>query len=473
VPMNLLDRVLPDFEAWCADHRVPSDSLEQQSHRIYQLLDARGRWGGRRDPLVWRSGDVHGLLDLAVRKVTDVSGLAEYGVETLRAYLEFLEAEDRFRPSSARLPALLRELERAATRFPQAMADTRRYAMAKRFMSAAQHDGIDVADDEALEAWLEQFNARALDERVAFLGPLVEENPELATAQFVNDGSVIAAVNPVRRDIYRAMREERSRPCSCGHPAVRLEPREVLADAAASTVTMRRLAFIGEWCEPGRQVDRHGGPVGAELAEVCAQFGVGAPQGVRIRTLRDVPRCGEVWRLAVQADVVREGRVRAIPGPRAEVAEAVAAGEAQDEAALELWLEAFQAAVIDEDLDDEVSELADRAVKAVLSALYDTRGPITLADVERALEGVVPDWVEEGDVPVLLRAEITQAIELFRRLHHCGAISTAATGEPRGTDGLASAQQPQEIVVTLTPLGVYGVREYLLGTGCDAPVTTE
>jgi hypothetical protein len=137
------------------------------------------------------------------------------------------------------------------------------------------------------------------------------------------------------------------------------------------------------------------------------------------------------------------------------------------------WLEAFQAAVIDEDLDDEASQLADRAVKAVLSALYDARGSITLADVERALEGVVPEWVEKGDAPVLLQAEIAQAIELFRRLHHCGAISIAATGEPAGTDGLASPQQPEEIVVTLTPLGVYGVREYLLGSGCEAPGTTE
>ena len=471
--MNLLDRVLADFEIWSAQDRVPSDSLERQSHRIYQLLDARGRWSGRRDPLAWRSGDVHDLLDLAVRKITDASGLADHGVETLRAYLEFLEAQDRFHPSSARLPALLRELERAAARFPGAMADTRRYAMAKRFMSAAHQDGIDVADDEALEAWLEQFNARSVDERVAFLGPLAEENPELATAQFVNDGSVIAAVNPVRWDAYRAMRDERSRACSCGHPAVRLEPPEALADAAASTVTMQRLAFIGRWCEPGRQVDRHGGPVGAQLAEVCAQFGADTPQGVRIRTLRDVPRFGELWRLAVLADVVREGRAQAIPGPRAATAEAVAVGEAEDETALELWLEAFHAAVIDEDLGDEAAQSADRAVKAVLSALYDARGPITLADVERALEDVVPDWVEKGDVPVLLQVEVAEAVELFRRLHHCGAISIAATGERLGTDSLASAQRPEEIVVALKPLGVYGVREYLLGSGCDVPVTTE
>jgi hypothetical protein len=349
------------------------------------------------------------------------------------------------------------------------MTDTRRYTMAKRFMTAAHHDGIDVADDEALEAWLEEFNARPSGERTAFLGPLLEENLELATAEFVNDGSVIAAVDPGRRDTYRAMREERDRPCSCGHPVVRLEPHSALADAAASTVTMRRLAFLGEWCQPGRKVDKHGGPVGVELASLCEQFGIDTPPGVKIRTLRDVPRTEEAWQLAVQTDVVREGRTHAITGPRAELADAVAAGEADDDAALELWLEAFQAAIIDENLETEAAHPADRALKAVLSALYNARGPITLANVEQALRSVLPDWVDDNDVPVLIAAEIAEAIELFRRLHHCGAITITATGEPGSADRPAGQQPPEQITVTLTPLGVYGTREYLLGTGCDAP----
>lgn len=471
--MNLLDRVLADFEAWSADHHVPSDSLDQHSHRCYQLLEARARWGGRRDPVVWRSGDVHALLDLTVRKTTDLSGLAEHGVETLRAYLEFLEAEDRFHPASAKLPALLRELERAAGRFAEAMADTRRYAMAKRFMTAAHADGIDVADDEALEAWLGAFNARPPGERASFLGPLAEERPDLLTAEFVNDGSVIAAVSPGRKETYRAMRDELARPCSCGHPTVRLEPREELADAAASSLTMRRLAFLGEWCGPGRQVDKHGGPVGGELANLCETFGISALSGVKIRTLRDVPRFAEVWQLAVQADVVRAGRTRAIAGPRAELADAVAAGEAREDEALELWLEALQAALIDEELDAETAQQADHSVKAVMTALYDAEGPITWAEVDRALEGAVPDWIDEEDVPVFLAVEKAERTELFRRLHHCGAISIEAKGVPGGTDGLLGPLQPEEIAVALTPLGVYGIREYLLGTGCDAPAMTE
>src|SRR5882724_12709785 len=83
-----------------ARYAAPGDSLERQSQRAYMLLDGRARWGGRSNPLLWRSGDVHGVpFDIAVRKLTDVSGLAEHGVETLRAYLEYLEQEDRFHAS--------------------------------------------------------------------------------------------------------------------------------------------------------------------------------------------------------------------------------------------------------------------------------------------------------------------------------------------------------------------------------------
>jgi hypothetical protein len=241
-------------------------------------------------------------------------------------------------------------------------------------------------------------------------------------------------------------------------------------------VAVCRLAFLGQWCAPGRPVDRRGGPVGAGLAGLCARFGVAAASGVKIRTLQDVPQVEELWRLAVQADVVRAGRKRVVPGPRAQVVDAVAAGEADEEVALELWLDAFGTAVIDEELDVEVAQQVDRVVKAVLGALYDARSPVTLADVEGVLEGVMPDWVDdEDDVAVVLFAQIGQSVELFRRLHRCGAVSIrVAADAPDGADELAAAvERPEQAAITLTPLGVYGVREYLLGTGCDAPVTAE
>jgi hypothetical protein len=198
-----------------------------------------------------------------------------------------------------------------------------------------------------------------------------------------------------------------------------------------------------------------------------------APSGGKIRTLRDVPPFEEVWRLAVQSEVVRAGRERALTGPRAQFTDAVVAGEADVEAALELWLEAFQAAVIDEEIDADVALEADRVTKAVLCALYDADGSVTLAEFEQALDDVAPDWVEDDERDVFLIAGTSLTTELLRRLGQCGAITfrvTAADGSDGADELTDAARRPGQVDFTLTPLGVYGCHEYLLGTGCEAPV---
>ncbi|WP_211469165.1 hypothetical protein [Actinocrinis puniceicyclus] len=471
--MNLTDRILADFEIWCARHAAPGDSPERQSQRAYMLLDGRARWGGRANPLLWRSGDVHAVLyNIAVRKLTDVCGLAEHGVETLRAYLEYLEQEDRFHASSAKLAALLRELERAAAQFPAAMADPRRYAMAKRFMTAAREAGVDVADDSAMQAWLDRFNACPAAERAEFLGPLCDERPELVTAQFVNDGAVIAAVAPGRIAQYRASAIARERPCACGYPPVRLAPPESLARDAASALTLRRLAAIAEWCAPGRAVGRQGAPVGRELAQLCGQVGVETPAASKIKTMGDVPEMEHLWQLAVEQDVVRAGRRTAIPGPRAELSIKTAGNEADCEATLELWLSAFQVAVIDEEAQGAQAEQLDQMVKAVVAELYRTQGPVSLDAIERALERAVSHEADDHEVSELyVTAGMQTTIGLLGHLHRCAAVSIEAGGPPGGqsTDAVQE-RDPKRVRVELTPLGVYGAREYLIGTGCDAPL---
>ena len=447
-----------------------------QSERACQLLNGRGRWGGRRNPVLWRSGDVHSVLfDVAVRKLTDLYALAEHGVETLRAYLEYLEDVDRFHASSAKLPALLRELERAAGAYTASMADPRRYAMAKRFMTAAHDDGVDVTDNDAMQSWLDLFNARIIDERARFLGPLCEQQPELITAEFVNDGELIAAVAPGRSAEYRMMRAISARSCSCAHSPVALAPRRALAHDAASALTLHRLAALAQWCEPGRLVDRHGTPSSRDLTHLCASFYADADTstGSKFRTLADIPGAEPLWRLAVEQDVIRPGRRQVIPGPRAQLAAKVVAGEADDEATLDLWLAAFRAAVVDDEVEEPLAARLDEVFSAVLSALYRVQGPIGLAEIEKALEGTVPEGVEDDEeFNLFVIAGIHTTIGLLARLNRCAAVSIHtddATAEP-GQD-LSWLIDPARSSVELTPLGVYGVREYLLGIGCEAPLT--
>jgi hypothetical protein len=52
--MYFTDRVLADFDSWCTRRSTPGDSLELQHQRAF-VLDSRARWGGRTNPLLWRS----------------------------------------------------------------------------------------------------------------------------------------------------------------------------------------------------------------------------------------------------------------------------------------------------------------------------------------------------------------------------------------------------------------------------------
>ena len=59
-------------------------------------------------------------------------------------------------------------------------------------------------------------------------------------------------------------------------------------------------------------------------------------------------------------------------------------------------------------------------------------------------------------------------------LQFCGAMSINTADSPHKTDDLAgAARRPEKPTPTLTPLGMYGTREYLLGAGCDAPLAAD
>ncbi len=60
---------------------------------------------------------------------------------------------------------------RATAAFVKAMADEDNWSAGKRVASAAAADGIDFADEGAMETWLAEFNQRSVAERDRILGP--------------------------------------------------------------------------------------------------------------------------------------------------------------------------------------------------------------------------------------------------------------------------------------------------------------
>ncbi|HZC99056.1 MAG TPA: hypothetical protein VFA46_02335 [Actinomycetes bacterium] len=185
-------RVWRDFEAWQAAMR---DDACPDCLRL--LLQGRSDYLAKPDPTRWKSGDVRELLlELAVTRMTDLCDLVGHGVDSMRSYLRFLDQTGWLHPGSATMKVLRRELERAAPTYPQAMADTSRWRLAKRLYTAMRAGAVDLGNEDAINAWVDAFNARPPADRREVLGELLDAQPELGRARFVAHGGVVAALAP-------------------------------------------------------------------------------------------------------------------------------------------------------------------------------------------------------------------------------------------------------------------------------------
>jgi len=62
-----------------------------------------------------------------------------------------------------------------ADEFREAIEDEGNYGPAKSVMLALKADGVDLTDQKAVDAWLAEFNARPIEQRRGFFGPLEGE----------------------------------------------------------------------------------------------------------------------------------------------------------------------------------------------------------------------------------------------------------------------------------------------------------
>src|SRR6266536_4701882 len=189
---GVFGRVWRDFVAW---HSAADDDACLDCLRL--LLQGRIDYLAKPDPTLWKSGDVRELLlELAVTRMTDLCDLVGHGVVSLRSYLRFLDETGWLHPGSTTAKVLRNELGRVEGTYPQAMADSSRYRLAKRLFTAMRADGVDVGDHDAVDAWVEAFNTRAPAARRTVLGVLLDAQPELGRARFVANEGVVAALDP-------------------------------------------------------------------------------------------------------------------------------------------------------------------------------------------------------------------------------------------------------------------------------------
>ncbi|MEU4116878.1 hypothetical protein AB0F71_20580 [Kitasatospora sp. NPDC028055] len=305
-------------------------------------------------------------------------------------------------------------------------------------------------------------------------------------------------------------------------PPVKLPAEQELAEQAKAVPMFGYALALARWASPHRVVDEFGDLVEEDRAPVARLLGLAPAEG-------EVPEEAEVetlraWSLACDLDLVelgttKEGEHVAVPGPDLEPAE-----QGDAETVLELWLTA--AGIVrelaveadslpeedegaepadaatgaagedeeDEDALSEVEEARDAAAELLdeaLQVLYETTafaepGNETVPLGVLAALLVVPDGEEPSeellgditDVMVALDPMLADLAELG--LLEYRPIDPELFDEEEGEEPAVVGEAPLDDeesarfgLVRLTPLGQYGIRQWLLEDGYDAPLVGE
>ncbi|MEU3567133.1 hypothetical protein AB0E96_01690 [Kitasatospora sp. NPDC036755] len=299
-------------------------------------------------------------------------------------------------------------------------------------------------------------------------------------------------------------------------PPVKLPAERELAEQAKAVPMFGFALALARWAAPHLAVDEFGDLVEADRAPAARLLGLAPAEG-------EVPEEAEVealraWSLACDLDLVElgttaEGEHVAVPGPDLEPAE-----QGDPETVLELWLTAAgivrelaveadsvpeeaegepaaggeaEGAEEDEDGLTEVEEARDEAAELLdeaLQVLYETTafaepGNETVPLGVLAALLVVPEGEEPSeellgditDVMVALDPMLGDLAELG--LLEYRPIDPELFDEEDGEEPAVVGEEPLDEeesarfgLVRLTPLGQYGIRQWLLEDGYDAPL---
>ncbi|MGW3073094.1 MULTISPECIES: hypothetical protein [unclassified Kitasatospora] len=297
-------------------------------------------------------------------------------------------------------------------------------------------------------------------------------------------------------------------------PPVKLPAERELAEQAKAVPMFGYALALARWAAPHRAVDEFGDLVEEDRAPAARLLGLAPAEG-------EVPEEAEVealraWSLACDLDLVElgttaEGEHVAVPGPDLEPAE-----QGDPETVLELWLTAAgivrelaveadsvpeeaegepaePAGEVEEDEDglSEVEEARDEAAELLdeaLQVLYETTafaepGNETVPLGVLAALLVVPEGEEPSeellgditDVMVALDPMLGDLAELG--LLEYRPIDPELFDEEDGEEPAVVGEEPLDEeesarfgLVRLTPLGQYGIRQWLLEDGYDAPL---
>jgi len=170
---HLMDQLLDELEQH-ARTTYPPDSVVWQ-HGDF-IASTMLQWkGGYDDGRLgrWTSADLaEYMLDYFPRKVSVDEDTLAAVPQCVRAFLGFLDARGSL--SGEPLEQLEQACEELADEFQQQARDSSQWGVAKSMFMQMQTEGIDPSAPGALDAWIEDFNARPRQQRDALLGPAAD-----------------------------------------------------------------------------------------------------------------------------------------------------------------------------------------------------------------------------------------------------------------------------------------------------------
>jgi len=169
-----LDEYVTETEAGASDHAA----FFAQSLLHWKWGYADGRLG------TWTRRDVaEYLLDYMPRKLPADDETIAAAPGCIALFLRSLDARGSL--AGDPLAELLAEVERLRDQVGEAARDPSNWGLAKSLLSQMEAEGVDPAAEGALDAWMEDFNARPRTERDRIVGPALEPrapNPPPARA---------------------------------------------------------------------------------------------------------------------------------------------------------------------------------------------------------------------------------------------------------------------------------------------------
>nr|WP_030909051.1 hypothetical protein [Streptomyces sp. NRRL F-5126] len=311
-------------------------------------------------------------------------------------------------------------------------------------------------------------------------------------------------------------------------PPVRLPSEAELAREALAAPLLAHAVRLARWAGPKTLVDADGELVAEQLPAAAEELGLGDAGGTWAEGDGEA-LAGEAWRIAVDtglvevnvgedgraadggdgaddADDAADGGAVAATVSAGAALKAVASGSPKD--VLALWLDALDAVFADatapvlEDLtsavgdDGEIDfdaldwdpEAEAEFLEGVLGNLYqltvrdestsgDASAPVPLPALAASM--IVPEDMDEPTDDVL--EQVSDAMirldDQFRVLEPVGLVAYTPVDEALMADVDDPGEMPlsEEDVaryglVTLTPLGLYGIRTRMLAAGVDAPL---